>query len=492
MAGGSDGRRFCCVSGRVGFRFGARCAASSCFLHSDEFRLDMNSPLQAARKHTAHLCCLLIGSLDMNSPIRSPGNDQIRLKLTGNNLKVQRLQCCTCPPGGGLSSCTAEQDKQSTKHMWTGWANSQNPPGPAEGVELVQCSTTRTRTTLLFLNPRTKVPPEQVTKGHCHTWGLQIHRDPFTLCPHTNKTLTLLGAAMKKEDILNTLKKLGQKEFDEFKWFLEQPESLPELPAISKQHLEGANVLRVVDLMVQTYTLDRCREVFFTILKKINRNDLRLGLLKDWMRKTEAEVQEMIQERRLKIQEIRESVKISKDAADREKAEGVQVFTALIESVERGLKEILKEIQDKQETTEKQAEDFIRDLEQEISELKKRSSEVKQLSQDEDHLHLLQSFSSLKDAPPTETWTEVRVHPPSYEETVVKALALFEQNKEKILELKRIQQFAINERFSLMDLVLVGPNTSWIRPVRRRQRAALISGAIKTIRGLFVALVSII
>ncbi|XP_023191107.1 E3 ubiquitin-protein ligase TRIM21-like [Xiphophorus maculatus] len=162
------------------------------------------------------------------------------------------------------------------------------------------------------------------------------------------------------------------------------------------------------------------------------------------LRKTEAEVQEMIQERRLKIQEIRESVKISKDAADREKAEGVQVFTALIESAERGLKELLKEIQDKQETTEKQAEDFIRDLEQEISELKKRSSEVKQLSQDEDHLHLLQSFSSLKDAPPTKTWTEVRVHPPSYEGTVVRALALVEQNKEKILEMKRIQQFAVD------------------------------------------------
>ncbi|XP_032420370.1 E3 ubiquitin-protein ligase TRIM21-like [Xiphophorus hellerii] len=168
------------------------------------------------------------------------------------------------------------------------------------------------------------------------------------------------------------------------------------------------------------------------------------------LRKTEAEVQEMIQERRLKIQEIRESVKISKDAADREKAEGVQVFRALIESAERGLKELLKEIQDKQETTEKQAEDFIRDLEQEISELKKRSSEVKQLSQDEDHLHLLQSFSSLKDAPPTKTWTEVRVHPPSHEGTVVRAVALFKLNlREKMkkmmeAELKRVQQFAVD------------------------------------------------
>ncbi|XP_014910418.1 nuclear factor 7, brain-like [Poecilia latipinna] len=168
------------------------------------------------------------------------------------------------------------------------------------------------------------------------------------------------------------------------------------------------------------------------------------------LRKTEAEVQEMIQERRLKIQEIRESVKISRDAADREKAEGVQAFTALMESAERGLKELLKEIQDKQETTEKQAEDFIRDLEQEISELKKRSSEVKQLSQDEDPLHLLQSCSSLKAAPPTKTWTEVRVHPPYYEGTVVKAVVKLEEKiGEKIkellkAELKRVQQFAVD------------------------------------------------
>uniref|UniRef100_A0A3B5MB89 E3 ubiquitin-protein ligase TRIM21-like n=1 Tax=Xiphophorus couchianus TaxID=32473 RepID=A0A3B5MB89_9TELE len=173
------------------------------------------------------------------------------------------------------------------------------------------------------------------------------------------------------------------------------------------------------------------------------------------LRKTEPEVQEMIQERRLKIQEIRESVKISKDAADREKAEGVQVFTALIESAERGLKELLKEIQDKQETTEKQAEDFIRDLEQEISELKKRSSEVKQLSQDEDHLHLLQRFSSLKDAPPTKTWTKVRVLPPSYDGTVVRAgTQLQEEMKrmmeaemkrmKRMMEMKRIHQFAVD------------------------------------------------
>ncbi|XP_062294807.1 E3 ubiquitin-protein ligase TRIM39-like isoform X2 [Scomber scombrus] len=165
--------------------------------------------------------------------------------------------------------------------------------------------------------------------------------------------------------------------------------------------------------------------------------------------KTEAEIQEMIQKRRLKIQEIKQSVDLSKEAADREKAEGVQVFTALKDSVERSLNELMDTIEEKQRTTEKQAEDFIKELEQEISELKKRSSEVEKLSHSEDHLHLLQNFPSLKAAPPTKDWTDVSVRP-SYEETVVRAVAQLEETLSKQMkklfeaELKRIQQYAVD------------------------------------------------
>uniref|UniRef100_A0A669E9M0 E3 ubiquitin-protein ligase TRIM21-like n=1 Tax=Oreochromis niloticus TaxID=8128 RepID=A0A669E9M0_ORENI len=150
------------------------------------------------------------------------------------------------------------------------------------------------------------------------------------------------------------------------------------------------------------------------------------------LEKTEAEIQQMIQKRRLKIQQIKVSVKMSKCAADRQKAEGAQVFTALKESVDRGLKELIKEIEDKQETTEKQAEGLIKDLKQEISELKKRSSEVEQLSHSEGLVHFLQSFSSLKAAPPTKNWTEVSIHPPSYEGTVVRAVAQLEETLRKL------------------------------------------------------------
>nr|XP_040042840.1 E3 ubiquitin-protein ligase TRIM39-like isoform X2 [Gasterosteus aculeatus aculeatus] len=165
------------------------------------------------------------------------------------------------------------------------------------------------------------------------------------------------------------------------------------------------------------------------------------------LKKTEAEIQQMIQKRRLKIQEIKHSVDLSEEDAGREKAEGVQVFTDLMESVERGLKELLKTIEEKQETTKKQAEAFIRELEEEISELMNRSAEVEQLSLSEDHLHLLQS-SNIHQPPPTKDWTEVSVCP-SYEGTVVRAVSQLEETLSKKMkkwfaELKRVQMFAVD------------------------------------------------
>ncbi|XP_037623512.1 E3 ubiquitin-protein ligase TRIM39-like [Sebastes umbrosus] len=167
--------------------------------------------------------------------------------------------------------------------------------------------------------------------------------------------------------------------------------------------------------------------------------------------KTEAEIQQMIQKRRVKIQEMKHSVGLSKENADREIADGVQVFTALKESVERSQAELIDSIKEKQRKTEKQAEGFIKELEQEISELKKRSTEVEQLSRSEDHLHLLQSFTFLNAAPPTKNWTEVEVCPPSYEWTVVRAVNQLEETlikqMKKLLaeaELKKVQQSSVD------------------------------------------------
>ncbi|XP_049899724.1 zinc finger protein RFP-like [Epinephelus moara] len=168
------------------------------------------------------------------------------------------------------------------------------------------------------------------------------------------------------------------------------------------------------------------------------------------LEKTEAEIQQMIQKRQRKIRKIKRSVSLSKKNADGEIAYGVQFFTELKKFVEQSMKKLFKEIEEKQKTSKKQADDVIKELEQEISELTKRSVEVKQLSRSEDHLHLLQSFSSLSAAPPTKDWTEIRVRPSFYRRIVERAAAnLMEEVREGIAhlfktELNWVQQSAVD------------------------------------------------
>uniref|UniRef100_A0A673AQS0 Uncharacterized protein n=2 Tax=Sphaeramia orbicularis TaxID=375764 RepID=A0A673AQS0_9TELE len=181
--------------------------------------------------------------------------------------------------------------------------------------------------------------------------------------------------------------------------------------------------------------------------------------LKDQREEQKADLKKMIQERRLKIQEIQQSVELSKNAADTETAEGVEVFTALMESVQRGLDQFKEEIQEKQRSTEKQAEDFTKELEQEICELEKRSTEMEQLSGSEDHLHFVQRFTCVKAAPSMKTWTEVSVRP-SYEGTVVRAVSELEkkltEDRKKVFEaeLKRVQQYEVD---LTLDPDIAGP-----------------------------------
>ena len=138
--------------------------------------------------------------------------------------------------------------------------------------------------------------------------------------------------------------------------------------------------------------------------------------------KMESEVQQMIQERRRKIQEIKDTVKLSQAAADREIADGEEVLAALTRRIKKCREDFNQRVKEELESTQKQAEGLIKELEREIEDLTTRSSEVKQLSDTEDHLHFLQTFRPLKKPPPTRDWTKVEVRAPSYVEAVRRSL----------------------------------------------------------------------
>ncbi|CAL8380374.1 unnamed protein product [Gadus morhua 'NCC'] len=118
--------------------------------------------------------------------------------------------------------------------------------------------------------------------------------------------------------------------------------------------------------------------------------------------------------------------------------------------IEKWQEDFNQTVKEKLKSTEKQAEDLIKELEQEIEDLTNRSSELKLLPQTKDHLNFLQGFRSLKDPPPTRDWTTVEVRPQSYVGTLRGSLDQLEEtlNMEmkklrEVAELKRVQQYEV-------------------------------------------------
>ncbi|KAM9500095.1 E3 ubiquitin-protein ligase TRIM39-like [Clarias gariepinus] len=174
--------------------------------------------------------------------------------------------------------------------------------------------------------------------------------------------------------------------------------------------------------------------------------------------KTQKDLQQKIQDRLKKIQKIKHSVELSKRDIEKEKADNVEVFTALIRSIERSQAELLEVMEEKQKAAERQAEGLIKELEQEITVLKRRDTELEQLSHTEDHLDLLQISSSMCSPPHTKNWTEISINTDLSGDTVRTALSQLQQTlNEKLTqtlndklketvstELKRIQQYAVD------------------------------------------------
>ncbi|CAL8289045.1 unnamed protein product [Lota lota] len=167
--------------------------------------------------------------------------------------------------------------------------------------------------------------------------------------------------------------------------------------------------------------------------------------------KIEDEVQQMIQERKQNIKEIKHTVGLVQIDADIVIADGLQALTSLTRCIEKWRDDFNQTVKEKLKSTENEAEGLIKELEQEIEDLTNRSSEVKQLSHTKDHLHFLQTFRSLKDPPPTRDWTTVEFCPPSYVGTLRRSLNQLEETLNMEMkklhdaaELKRVQQYEVD------------------------------------------------
>uniref|UniRef100_A0A672SLI1 E3 ubiquitin/ISG15 ligase TRIM25-like n=1 Tax=Sinocyclocheilus grahami TaxID=75366 RepID=A0A672SLI1_SINGR len=105
--------------------------------------------------------------------------------------------------------------------------------------------------------------------------------------------------------------------------------------------------------------------------------------------------QQRIEEREKELADLREATQIFTLSAQTALEESERIFTELVCSIERRRAEVTELIRGQERVAVSQAEALLQQLEQEITELKKRHAELGELSQTEDHIAFLQNCRSL-------------------------------------------------------------------------------------------------
>ncbi|XP_073693453.1 E3 ubiquitin-protein ligase TRIM39-like [Garra rufa] len=168
---------------------------------------------------------------------------------------------------------------------------------------------------------------------------------------------------------------------------------------------------------------------------------------KTHLMKKQKDMQQMIQDRIKKIQDIKDSSEMRKKCTVQEKAASVELFSDLMHSIERCQAELLEMMEEKQRAAEKLDKQLIEELQQEITELNMRNTELDHLLHTEDHLQLLQIDPSLCSPPHTRNWPEISMNTDVSVETLRRALTQLQETlHEKLSQtvLKRMQKYAVD------------------------------------------------
>ncbi|XP_064871599.1 tripartite motif-containing protein 16-like [Oncorhynchus nerka] len=166
---------------------------------------------------------------------------------------------------------------------------------------------------------------------------------------------------------------------------------------------------------------------------------------------SQQKVQQRFQEREKELKELQQAVESFKLSAQSAVEDSDQIFTELIRSIERRSSEVKELIRAQEEAQVSQAEGLLEQLKQEIAELRKRSTELEQLSHTEDHIHFLQSYQSLSSISVSSDLPSIVVRPLQYFGDVSKTVS---ELREKLEDFLKGEWTKISTTVNIVDVVL--------------------------------------
>ncbi|XP_044227167.1 tripartite motif-containing protein 16-like [Thunnus albacares] len=147
-------------------------------------------------------------------------------------------------------------------------------------------------------------------------------------------------------------------------------------------------------------------------------------------------IQQRIQDREKDVKLLQQEVEAVNRSADKAVEDSEKIFTELIRLIQKRSSDVKQQIRSQQETEVSRVKELQEKLEQEITELKRKDAELKQLSHTEDHNQFLHNYPSLSQlSQPTDS-SSINIRPLKYFEDVTAAVSELRDQLQDILKEK--------------------------------------------------------
>ncbi|XP_047242471.1 tripartite motif-containing protein 16-like [Girardinichthys multiradiatus] len=166
------------------------------------------------------------------------------------------------------------------------------------------------------------------------------------------------------------------------------------------------------------------------------------------------QIQQRIQDQEKDLKLLQQEVEAINVSADKAVEDNEKIFTEMIHLIQKRSSDVKQQIRSQQETEVSRVKDLQEKLEQEITELKRKDAEMKQLSNTEDHNQFLHNYPSLSALSESTHSSSINIHPLRYFEDVTAAVS---ELRDKLQDLLRDTWTNISLRVTEGDVLLSEP-----------------------------------
>ncbi|XP_024656324.2 tripartite motif-containing protein 16 [Maylandia zebra] len=165
-------------------------------------------------------------------------------------------------------------------------------------------------------------------------------------------------------------------------------------------------------------------------------------------------IQQRIQDREKDVKLLQQEVEAINQSADQTVEHSEKIFTELIHLIQKRSSDVKQQIRSQQETEVSRVKELQEKLEQEITELKRKDAELKQLSHTEDHIQFLHNYPSLSALSESTDSSSINIRPLSYFEDVTAAVS---EVRDKLQDILREEWTKISLTVTEVDVLLSDP-----------------------------------